>query len=91
MSRKDKCHVVGLYPKALADTLKDRAGQKYKPGNGTEGIFFYEWFCGRCAKQALCEIQGLTMLFRPEDEEYPQEWQYGQDGQPVCTAFEKRT
>jgi len=27
------------------------------------------------------------MFYDTKDEEYPEEWQYGTDGQPICTAF----
>ena len=82
----------GLYPDDLADATKERAGEKYRPSNGTEGEIFRTWFCDRCTKDANedCRILDETFLYDVDDPEYPSEWQYGEDGQPKCTAFEER-
>lgn len=82
--------------------LVHRAGEKYRPSNGTEGQLFLDAFCRRCQRDSAmragapenvcksdecCEIIGLTMILDIEDPDYPAEWQYGQDGQPCCTQF----
>jgi hypothetical protein len=95
-------HTSGIYPDDFAEVMKKHAGQKYQPSNGTEGECFFEGWCCRCARDKsmsegkdydscsddeICEIIGATMRHSPEDEEYPKEWIYGEDGQPKCTAF----
>ena len=91
-----------IYPENFAAILKDRAGEKYQPSNGTEGDCFFSSWCRQCARDKAmsegkdldecddnerCDIIGKTMSYRPSEPEYPQEWQYGKDGQPCCTAF----
>lgn len=92
----------GIYPDDFAKMLMDRAGQKYQPSNGTEGECFFDSWCRQCARDRsmregddfddcdddeVCGIIANTMAYNPEDEEYPKEWQYGENGQPRCTAF----
>ena len=70
--------------------------KKYRPANGSEGMRFMARFCDRCAKEEYderhpekgCRILAATMAFDVDDEEYPDEWTYDQDGKPTCTAFE---
>lgn len=91
-----------IYPVTLADRLKARVGEKYQPSNGTEGLYFFEAWCMRCARDKsmsegkdydlctedeTCSIIANTMAYKPEDDEYPKEWQYDKDGQPCCMAF----
>lgn len=95
-------HTVTIYPDDFAEMLKARAGEKYQPSNGTEGECFFEGWCCRCARDKamsegkdydscsddeICEIIGATMRFNVEDPDYPKEWIYGADGQPMCSAF----
>ena len=69
---------------------------KYRPSNGTEGMWFADKFCANCihdnpdyeAKEPRCEILTLTMCFDVTDKEYPKEWCY-EDGKPTCTKFKK--
>jgi hypothetical protein len=87
-----------LYPDDLAERFKARAGEKYRPSNGTEGEIFIEAWCGRCKHDAEfqanpdsadgCQIVAATFCFDVPDPKYPPEWQYDADGQPKCTAFE---
>jgi hypothetical protein len=91
-----------IYPKTLADMLIYRAGEKYRPSNGTEGDCFFAAWCCKCQRDKAmregsnidecddnerCDIIANTMAYDLEDPEYPVEWQYGKDGQPCCTAF----
>ncbi|WP_299533421.1 hypothetical protein [uncultured Herbaspirillum sp.] len=88
-------HWAYIYPDELALTLMARAGQKYRPSNGTEGELFIESWCCQCARDAssqanddeCCEIIGKTFAFSEDDPEYPAEWQYGTNGQPMCKSF----
>lgn len=79
----------GIYPPDFAAMLVARAGEKYRPSNGTEGGIFTSATCDQCyrGKTRSCVILAATFAFDVEDDEYPTEWQYGLDGQPTCTAF----
>lgn len=77
----------GIYPKDLADQLKNEAGKPYRPSNGTEGDIFEHAYCIDCELYPVCEIPDATMFYDEDDPEYPVQWQYGTDGQPTCTAF----
>lgn len=71
--------------------------KKYRPSNGSEGCWFTGEFCDRCQKDAdyrnndgdSCQILCNTMVYDLTDPEYPDEWIYDEDGNPVCTAFEE--
>lgn len=87
-----------IYPASLAVMHVHRAGEKYRPSNGTEGQLFLDVFCRRCQRDGAsnvegcdegqrCEIVGLTMLHDVSEPEYPSAWQYTRDGQPCCTQF----
>lgn len=93
----------GIYPIAWAQMNRERAGQKYRPSNATEGDVFMEAFCNQCVRERearregdpmymdgsdLCDILTRTLLNFENEEDYPNEWQYGVDGQPTCTAFQ---
>ena len=86
----------GIYDDEFAALMKKRTGQKYQPSNGTEGDAFMSHFCDRCKKDAeyretgenSCVIVAKAFAYDKDDPGYPVEWQYGDDGQPTCTAFE---
>lgn len=68
----------------------------YQPGNGSEGEGFFCRFCYECERDRAfqdeessegCEILLRTMLYKVTDPEYPREWRYNDQGEPVCTAF----
>lgn len=91
-----------IYPDDLADMLKARAGQKYRPSNGTEGECFFAGWCCQCQRDKSmregcdvddcddnerCDLIANSMAFDIDEEGYPKEWQYDKNGQPCCTAF----
>ena len=91
-----------IFPTTLDEMTKQRAGEKFRPSNGTEGELFYRAWCYGCQRDKAmregcdvaecddnerCEIIADTMCFDVDDPQYPSEWQYGKDGQPCCTAF----
>ena len=90
-----------LFDDNLANKLKKRVGQKYRPSNGTEGDIFTSYYCANCLNEEWmhtgndndkkCEILSNTMIFDIDLKEYPSEWQYTKEGQPTCTAFKART
>lgn len=70
--------------------------RKYRPSNGTEGMGFEEMFCGRCVnchpdpdQKPQCEIMMRAFLYEINHERYPDEWIWGDDNRPTCTAFVK--
>ncbi|MBS4019090.1 MAG: hypothetical protein KGZ68_12725 [Dechloromonas sp.] len=76
-----------IYPHDFAAKLVKRAGEKYRPSNGTEGQLFLDAFCRRCQRDAAmrtgvgspndaqrCDLIGMTMLHEVTDPEYPQAW-----------------
>lgn len=72
---------------------EDTHARLYRPSNGTEGECFQGQWCERCTKddadnEVYCDILTRTAAFGIEDPEYPKEWTYGDDGQPICTAFD---
>jgi hypothetical protein len=77
-----------MFTDEFAEQMKIHTGEKFRPSNGTEGDLFMFAHCWQCAHENNCEIIGKTMLYAVEDEEYPAQWQYGDDGQPTCTEFE---
>jgi len=79
----------GIYPQDLADDLTREAGKKWRPSNGTEGDLFQQSYCEGCTKDVNgdCPIIAATMAFDVDDASYPSEWRYGEDGQPMCSAF----
>ena len=68
---------------------------KYRPSNGTEGMMFMERWCQRCTCEAMqlegegdsCPILADTMVYAVDEPGYPEQWQVGDDGQPLCTEF----
>lgn len=81
--------------------------KKYQPSNGTEGDFFMQDFCYRCKHYdpdaclgsgdcTKIDDTGMSILCKTvwmdvKEEGYPEEWQYGEDGLPRCTAFEVKS
>lgn len=70
--------------------------KKYRPSNGSEGVWFESKFCDRCLNQhpdpdcqPQCLIIMRAFLNDINDKEYPEEWQYDDNDKPTCTAFVK--
>ena len=65
--------------------------RKYRPSNGTEGMWFHEKFCCECANDEKagknCNILMRTLAFEINEPEYPSEWTYDENGEPTCTAY----
>ena len=85
-------HEKTLFTDTLAEACKVRAGQLYRPANGTEGDLFEEVWCSTCqhyGDEGHCEILARTFWCGLTDPDYPHEWQYRADGQPCCTAYKE--
>lgn len=91
-----------IYNEGLAAICAVDAGKAYQPCNGSEGIEFTGTWCGKCARDKSmsegapleecddderCDLIANSMAYDIEEEGYPKEWIYAQDGQPCCTAF----
>lgn len=65
--------------------------RKFQPSNGTVGSAFLSDWCGSCegGKDGPCGIAANTMFHHVDDPEYPSEWQFNLQGDPVCTAHVK--
>jgi hypothetical protein len=73
--------------------------RKYRPSNGSEGCWFIEKYCYNCihgkyehtgnTEDKPCEISTLSFMLDIDDKDYPEEWQYDDQGKPCCTAFRK--
>lgn len=63
--------------------------RKYRPSNGTEGMDFMARWCQPCVRAIGCRIIEDTMVYGVTDTQYPKEWTYGPNGQPMCTAFKR--
>lgn len=67
---------------------------RYRPSNGTEGDCFMSKWCSQCAmhdfedmEKEPCDILGRSLAFSIDDDAYPDEWTYNDNGEPICTAF----
>lgn len=70
--------------------------ERYLPSNGTDGECFIAAWCGKCARDR-CVREGVDFdACAPEDQcdiltnsfvVEVDEWVYGDDGVPMCTAF----
>lgn len=78
-----------MYTDEMAKELKKDAGKKWCPSNGTEGDMFQEMYCRKCQKNEVCEILTYSFFFDIDHENYPEELQIGNDGQPTCTSFKR--
>lgn len=67
-----------------------KAGDPYRPSNGTEGLFFQERFCFNCERDRYFDDMN------PEDgcsilacsyADVAEEWVYDRDGNPTCLSF----
>lgn len=67
---------------------------KFRPSNATHGDSFMAGYCLNCRKyepqpDKYCNIIALTMAYDIDDEKHPSDYVY-RDGQPTCTAFERK-
>jgi len=91
MSAKDVADNRGLYTDEHAKLIMANSiGKPYRPSNESEGEMFYGSYCDSCKRAVGCPIVCMAMAVDIDDEGYPKEWVYGDDGQPTCTAFEEK-
>lgn len=94
--------IIRIYPDSHAAMCLEDAGKPYRPSNGTEGAIFIDNWCAQCERDhgmmaglpledcddnSICGIIADTYCYAVDDPAYPKEWQYGNDGQPRCTAY----
>jgi hypothetical protein len=74
--------------------MRGTPGELFRPANGTMGDIFTSQFCDRCTKDLHapegggCPILLRSLVYMPDEEEYPREWRYDSEGHPECTAFD---
>lgn len=78
-----------IYTADHAEMLKEDAGRKWRPSNGTDFDLFSAAMCHNCQGKDSCMIVPLTKAFNVDDEDYPEDWVINDAGQPTCTAFEE--
>jgi len=79
------------------------AERLFRPANSTHGEIFCMQFCYSCKYwqgddnfdhlgKPYCklEIYDNTLIYDVTDPEYPKEWRFGEDGNPVCIAYKRR-
>jgi hypothetical protein len=81
-----------FFTKRHAEIIKEagHCGQPYRPANGNEGDIFHETYCGKCKKwdsEDGCMISTSMFFLNADEEGYPNEIIYNDNGQPTCTAF----
>ena len=72
--------------------------KKYQPSNGTEGDMFISQYCSQCKHERFihsqqdgdktCDILTRTMCHSVNEPEYPEEWQYNEEGKGYCTKYD---
>lgn len=63
---------------------------KYRPVNNMEGGIFIDNWCLNCLNETdklPCRILTCAFVFDINDESYPEEWTYNDNGSPICTEF----
>ena len=66
--------------------------RKYCPSNGSEGDGFISGWCEKCryegfTEDTYCAILSDSYVYSVDDDRFPSQWRYDDDGKPVCTAF----
>ncbi|MFP5214008.1 MAG: hypothetical protein ACLGPL_11595, partial [Acidobacteriota bacterium] len=69
----------------------------YRPSNDKEGSSFWSTWCEKCLKMRAnvaagepCPVYAKIMRLHIDHPDYPKEWRYGSDGNPICTAFDEQ-
>lgn len=89
MTEQELMDTKQIFTDALAEKLSPNSGKKYRPSCGTEGHLFMNAWCLKCSKWdgGNCHIALATCAFDVDDPEYPNQWQYNENGQPICLEF----
>jgi len=61
--------------------------KKYRPANGSEGEAFKCIFCYKCKHEIGCEIELASIIYDIDDINYPEQWKYNNENNPICTKF----
>lgn len=79
-----------------------RAGERYCPSSGSEGMDFEDAVCGKCDHYRYrvdnpeffdCDLGIIeaAMTYDEHDMDFPRQWVYSERGYPTCTAWKPRT
>ncbi len=71
---------------------------KYRPANGHEGMIFHAMFCEHCVHEKFlhtgdhadkkCDILSRSLTLSLNDDRYPSELTYNDEGYPICTSHQ---
>lgn len=70
--------------------------KKFRPSNATQGDCFMSEFCFKCAKYtdpdavSQCDVLTRSMIYDENEKQYPRQWAYDENENPVCTSFKDR-
>lgn len=72
------------------------SSRKYRPSNGTEGMWFEDKFCMNCINcdpnpegKKQCKIMMRAFMYDINEDKYPKEWIYDENDKPTCTEWVK--
>lgn len=79
---------------AIAELQGITKPQGWKPSTQAEADIFREKYCVSCAKRPktfgmACEIWRAAEMYSVGESKYPTEWQYGENGKPVCAGIKR--
>lgn len=76
--------------------MGELTGNRYKPSNGSEGMWFENEYCMNCLNcdpdpngKKQCQILFRAFWYDIDDNEYPVEWVYDENDKPMCTEYVK--
>lgn len=78
---------------AIAELQGMQLPVPWKPSTQAEADIFQAKYCANCAKRprtfgVACEIWRAAEMYSVGESKYPAEWQYGENGKPVCTWYQ---
>lgn len=67
--------------------------QSWKPSTQAEADTFHANYCANCTKRpktfgVACGIWRAAEMYNVDESKYPAEWQYTDEGRPVCLAYQ---
>ena len=77
---------------AIAKLQEMPKPQSWKPYTQAEADTFHVNYCANCTKRPktfgiACSIWRAAEMYDVGENKYPAEWQYTEEGRPVCTAY----
>ena len=78
---------------AIAELRGMPKPQGWKPSTQAEADTFQAEHCANCVRRpktfgVACGIWRAAEMYSVDESKYPAEWQYGDEGKPVCTGYQ---